>query len=609
MIPNSKDKELNSFKQALASTTRALSGRRKISVGFEDAPANENGITLSSIPEMPDQHGLSPIRGAADHAALYARHHNNVLHQHHRPSDNMSAKAFDILENIRVESIGSQNLKGVKHNLYRRFELEAMQKGVHSGVLTLTDQLEIFARRYIQQMPIPDFLSNIVEDHQSIFNSSMPLFDKLKERVDNQDAYASLCLELIDTLAQAANAAEPSDESGGESQQQQNQDTSHDDMHEAEATTMSAGDGNEEEAAQSVESRVTPGGMSSEEAEAKKGESASINQDSPYPYGHNIDKVQDIYHAYTTQYDEVVPASALASQADLDNLRQQLDQKLSQFQSVTSRLASKLQRLLMAKQARHWVFDEEDGIIDSRKLSRIIIHPDENRIYKYEKDTEFRDTVVTLLIDNSGSMRGRPITIAALSADIISRTLERCGVKVEILGFTTKEWKGGNSYKAWIKNDRPAKAGRLNDLRHIIYKSADSSWRKARRNLALMLKDGILKENIDGEALIWAYERLLARPEQRRIMMVISDGAPVDDSTLSVNGGSYLDTHLRDVIKRIESGKAVELVAIGIGHDVTRYYQRAVTISEIDKLGETMTEQLTSLFSEKPVTRKTKRRS
>lgn len=607
MIPNNKDKELNDFKQALASTTRALSGKRKISVGFEDAPANENSITLASIPELPDQHARSPIRGAADHAALYARHHNNLLHQHHRPSDNMAGNAFDILENIRVESIGSQDLKGVKYNLYRRFELQAMQKNVHSGVLSITDQLELFARRHIQQMPLPDFLSPIVEDHKSAFTSSMPLLDKLREYVDDQDAYANLCLELIDTLAQAANAAEPSDESGGETRQS-DKPTDEDDTQQAEATTMSAGDGSDEEATQSVESRSTPGGMSSEEAEAKKGESATINQDSPYPYGHNIDNMQDMYHAYTTQFDEVVSASALASQADLDNLRQQLDQKLSQFQSVTSRLASKLQRLLMAKQARHWVFDEEDGMIDSRKLSRIIIHPDENRIYKYEKDTEFRDTVVTLLIDNSGSMRGRPITIAALSADIISRTLERCGVKVEILGFTTREWKGGNSHKAWIKNNRPAKAGRLNDLRHIIYKSADSSWRKARRNLALMLKDGILKENIDGEALVWAYERLLARPEQRRIMMVISDGAPVDDSTLSVNGGSYLDTHLRDVIKRIESGKAVELVAIGIGHDVTRYYQRAVTISEIDKLGETMTEQLTSLFAEKAPNKRHKRK-
>ncbi|MDE3061186.1 MAG: cobaltochelatase subunit CobT, partial [Pseudomonadota bacterium] len=277
-------------------------------------------------------------------------------------------------------------------------------------------------------------------------------------------------------------------------------------------------------------------------------------------------------------------------------LRRQLDLRLSQFEGLTTRLAGRLQRLLMARQARHWIFDEEDGLIDSRKLSRVIVHPDYGQIYKREKDTEFRDTVVTLLIDNSGSMRGRPITIAALSADIISRTLERCGVKVEVLGFTTREWKGGNAYKQWIKEGRPAFPGRLNDLRHIIYKPADMSWRKSRRNLGLMLKDGILKENIDGEAILWACDRLLQRPEQRRILMVISDGAPVDDSTLSANGGSYLDQHLREVIALVENKMPIELVAIGIGHDVTRYYQRAVTISDIDKLGETMTEQLVELF-------------
>jgi cobaltochelatase CobT len=592
------NKALNNFKQVLASTTRALTGKRKLQVGFEDAPPAEEGITLPSISEVPDNSILPAIRGAADHAALSLRYHNPVLHRHHRPADITASAVFDALENIRVESVGSNDMSGVKYNLYRRFEREAMQRGLNAGVLPLADGVELFARRYIQQMPVPDFLSEIMENSESRFKSALPLLEKLRGRTHDQDAYASLSLELIEVLSQAANAAEPGDDKGGTQQKSDKQPDSQM-TDQAEGTMISAGDTSDDEATQTVQGKVAPGGMGSEEAEPKKGESTSMDQESPYPYGHNIEKMQEGYHAYSTQFDEVVSASALASQTELDHLRQQLDQKLSQFQSVTARLASKLQRLLMAKQARHWVFDEEDGIIDNRKLSRIIIHPDFDKIYKYEKDTEFRDTVVTLLIDNSGSMRGRPITIAALSADIISRTLERCGVKVEILGFTTKEWKGGNSYKLWIKNNRPSHAGRLNDLRHIIYKSADSSWRKARRNLGLMLKDGVLKENIDGEALIWAYERLLARPEQRRILMVISDGAPVDDSTLSVNGGSYLDTHLRDVIKRIEAGKAVELLAIGIGHDVTRYYQHAVTISEIDKLGETMTQQLTSLFTEK----------
>ncbi len=338
----------------------------------------------------------------------------------------------------------------------------------------------------------------------------------------------------------------------------------------------------------------------------RKGEDAQVGQESPYPFNQpQAGNAAPPYHAYTTRFDEVVSASTLATPTELEHLRRQLDHKLAQLGSVTSRLASRLQRLLMAKQARRWVFDEEDGIIDSRKLARLIVRCDDERIYKREQDTDFRDTVVTLLIDNSGSMRGRPITIAALSADILSRTLERCGVKVEILGFTTKEWKGGQSARAWAKDGRSGYPGRLNDLRHIIYKSADASWRKSRRNVALMLKEGLLKENIDGEAILWACDRLLARPEQRRILMVISDGAPVDDSTLSLNNGSYLDLHLREVIARVENQLPIELLAIGIGHDVTRYYKRAVTISDIDKLGETMTQQLTQLFTA-PTRRKKK---
>jgi cobaltochelatase CobT len=345
--------------------------------------------------------------------------------------------------------------------------------------------------------------------------------------------------------------------------------------------------------------RMKAGGLTSEEALPQKGPEADVNNATPYPLNHHEKTRAQPYHAYTTQFDERIAASQLATPSELEHLRKQLDQKLVQFQSVTARLANRLQRLLMARQARRWIFDEEDGIIDNRKLARVIIHPEAERLYKREQDTEFRDTVVTLLIDNSGSMRGRPITIAALSADIISRTLERCGVKVEVLGFTTREWKGGNAYKQWVKDGRPAHPGRLNDLRHIIYKPADMSWRKSHKNLGLMLKDGILKENIDGEAILWACDRLMARTEQRRILMVISDGAPVDDSTLSVGGGSYLDVHLREVIARVENHMPIELVAIGIGHDVTRYYKRAVTISEIDKLGETMTEQLVALFEER----------
>ncbi len=597
MVHLAEDKELAHFKQVLAATTRALAAKRGMTVGFDDAPADEGGITLASIAEMPSNEGKSAIRGAADHAALSMRYHNPVLHQENRPTGQVAGAAFDILEGIRLETIGSSDLAGVQYNLYRRFELSAMQKGLNTGVLPLADGLEVAARRYIQQMPIPGFLTAVLESPDPKLKAILPLLDKLRERTHDQQAFAELSLEVIDRLSQATGPLEQ-DENGSPQSRGAEKELSPDTLEDAETDMVTAGEGEEKDGVKAMQSKVMPGSMSTEEAQPKKGEDAQFDRSSPYPFNQFVEPDPEHYHAYNTQFDEVVSASALAPPAELDTLRQQLDQKLSQFQSVTSRLASKLQRLLMARQARQWIFDQDDGMIDSRKLSRIIIHPEEERIYKRERDTDFRDTVVTLLIDNSGSMRGRPITIAALSADIISRTLERCGVKVEILGFTTREWKGGNLYKLWIKNGRPNNAGRLNDLRHIIYKSADASWRKARKNLGLMLKDGILKENIDGEAITWAYERLLARPEQRRILMVISDGAPVDDSTLSVNGGSYLDTHLREVIKRIESGNAVELLAIGIGHDVTRYYQRAVTISEIDKLGETMTEQLTALFSE-----------
>ena len=608
MAESPQDSELSQFKQVLASTTRALSGNRHLSVGFADAPPEEGGLMLPSMPELPTGEALSAIRGEADHAALFLRYHNPVLHQLHRPNNQTAAAAFDVLEQVRIEALGSEDLKGVSYNLYRRFELQAMNKGLNSGVLPLADGLEIAARRHIQNMPMPAFLEPILESPNPTLKKILPLLRTLQERVSNQEQFAELSLEIIEKLSESSGPAEAGENGGTQSRGTQKENVP-EDLEQGDASMVSAGQGEEKDGMQSMHTKVSPGGTTSEEAEQEKGDSVQHDHESPYPLNHPIEKAVDYYHAYNTQYDEIVSASSLAPAAELDQLRQQLDQKLSQFQSVTSRLASRLQRLLMAKQARQWIFDQDDGMIDSRKLSRIIIHPDDEKIYKYERDTDFRDTVVTLLIDNSGSMRGRPITIAALSADIISRTLERCGVKVEILGFTTREWKGGNLYKLWIKNGRPGNPGRLNDLRHIIYKSADASWRKARKNLGLMLKDGILKENIDGEAINWAYERLLARPEQRRILMVISDGAPVDDSTLSVNGGSYLDTHLRDVIRRIESNSAVELLAIGIGHDVTRYYKRAVTISEIDKLGETMTQQLTALFSEPAIRRRRNKRA
>lgn len=592
------EQEYAAYKAALIATTRALVADKSIHVEFSGASAKPD-IMLDAFAEMPSEEELPYIRGNADHSAFVFRYHDTDIHQQHRPPTQTSSEVFDLLENIRVESLGGLDKSGVRYNLYKRYEMQCMQKNLHPETMTLINRLELQARRHIQQLPVPAFLSRALETAESEMPQAVPVMKKMLESIHDQSLFASLSLELIEVLAHTLGAEEgkpkqgeatsidPSSASEGEDQDAQ--------------SSMSAPVSTSEETTSSPsELPVKAGGMSSEEAMVDKGEQVSVAPQTPYPYNHNDEKiVTKAYQAYTKEFDEVVLANNLAGSAELDNLRLQLDLKLSQFQSITARLAARLQRFLLARQARRWIFDEEDGMIDSRKLTRVIVHPEYEQIYKREKDTEFRDTVVTLLIDNSGSMRGRPITIAALSADIISRTLERCSVKVEVLGFTTKEWKGGNAYKRWIKDGRLAHPGRLNDLRHIIYKSADTSWRKSRKNLALMLKEGVLKENIDGEAILWACDRLLARPEQRRILMVISDGAPVDDSTLSLNSGSYLDQHLRDVIAKVENDSRIELVAIGIGHDVTRYYKRAVTISEIDKLGETMTEQLVKLFAEK----------
>ena len=592
----SPEKQLDSFKNAMTATTRALSANRKLSVRFGQGQAD---VVLPPLYELPPPEILPVLRGEADHAALTLRYHNTKLHDKLRPSLQASGTVFDLLENIRVETLGGQDMEGVRFNLAKKFERTFIQNGFRSESMTLAQSVELEARRIIQQMPVSGALAKAFAKADGDMGDALPLFKKMQALVDDQKAFSRLALEVIEVLSQSAKT-EGGDKGQGEGDPGEELVPSPDDASDdAESITASTSTSSEEGSQNPSPPRIKAGGMSSEEALPQKGEEVTHNPQAPHPFDHNDEKAQQrVYHAYTTQFDEVVSAGALTNPVELEHLRQQLDSKLGKYQGVTARLAGRLQRLLMARQARRWLFDEEDGMIDSRKLARVIIHPNYEQLYKREQDTEFRDTVVTLLIDNSGSMRGRPITIAALSADILSRTLERCGVKVEVLGFTTREWKGGSAFKQWVKDGKPAHPGRLNDLRHIVYKSADANWRRSRKNLGLMLKDGILKENIDGEAILWACDRLMARPEQRRILMVISDGAPVDDSTLSINNGNYLDQHLRDVIARVENHLPIELVAIGIGHDVTRYYKRAVTISEIDKLGETMTDQLVKLFSE-----------
>ena len=601
---NSDQDKLAFLKTAIAATARALS-KQPLQVDFGgQRPSAELTITLPALSEPPSPAHLSYVRGAADHAALSLRHHNPELHRSLRPAGRANAALFDMLESVRVETLGSENMAGIIANLYGRFEQECLRRGLQKATLPPLVMVELYARRHIQNLPAPAFLASIFDHASKEMTALQPMFTQMRQHIGDQKHYAAISIEIIKKLAHITASLEPGDRTNDTPAPEKSEESADRDqpVEKHEPNTLS-----KEEMLQLFQNTITLGLAPSEDQQARDGKDAAMKE-SPYPFNQEM-PAQDgrAYHAYTQKFDETVPAGSLSTPSEMDYLAKQLDGKLSQFQSITARLASRLQHLLLARQARRWIFDEEDGIIDSRKLSRLVVHPDYQQIYKREKDTEFRDTVVSLLIDNSGSMRGRPITMAALSADILSRTLERCGVKVEILGFTTREWKGGSTYKQWLKDGKPSHPGRLNDLRHIIYKSAEMNWRKARRNLGLMLKDGILKENIDGEAIQWACDRLLKRPEQRRILMVISDGAPVDDSTLSANGGNYLDRHLREVIAHVENHTPIELLAIGIGHDVTRYYRRAVTISDIDKLGETMTEQLAALFSEPKDKKKVKR--
>ncbi len=584
------------LKKAIVAATRALAHDSKLDVAFNAMNNPAGAVILPQMNEMPSPEALASIRGEGDHSALMHRLHNVNKHAELRPHTPANARFFDLLETIRVEALGSQHMQGVKNNLYRRFEERIMQRGVPAK-LPLDYLFELAARLHVQDMPVPVFLQGALERQQETLAPVLDKLQAMKDSLADQHEFGLAAIKIIEELAQLSQSDQPGKDEGNQaSTESEAADRPREES--AEDSLPSQGESSQNTEQSLSQMLLKPAGAGAEPPnEGQEVKLAGAPKHSPI--GHNEGAGTLPYTAFTKAYDEVVTATELASPSELEQLSRQLEQKLTQFQSITAKLAARLQRLLLARQARHWAFDLEDGMLDSRKLARVIIHPEEQLIYKIEKESEFRDTVITLLIDNSGSMRGRPITIAALCADIMSRTLERCGVKVEVLGFTTREWKGGQSYKSWMASGRPQHPGRLNDLRHIIYKSADMSWRKSRRGFALMLKDGILKENIDGEAIGWACERLLARPEQRRILMVISDGAPVDDSTLSTNHSRYLDTHLREVISSVENAGVIELVAIGIGHDVTRYYKRAVTISEISKLGETMTDQLVKLFSGK----------
>ena len=591
------------FKRAVGTAVRALSGEPELEVTFSAEPPALRGLKarlpLPSRNLPPSE--VAVVRGAGDAYALRRAHHEDKVHDQFKPQSADAASVFEAAEQARVEAIGSIAMKGVAENLAAGLEQRLTQRGLTKARLKadvpIADALGLMVREKLTGTPPPDAMKYAVDLWRPFIeeNAGKDL-EKLGAALRNQAAFAKLTRTILRDLklSDEFDADEASDDSGeGENAENQEQDGEQDASSESQSSEAdlqeSEGEEGDEDAA---EMRAE---QTDEMSDADEPEDGMKPHRPEQPFSHQNEWG---YKVHTLQFDEQVPAAELCDPEELGRLRNFLDQQLQAMQGVVSRLANKLQRLLMAQQNRSWEFDIEEGMLDTSRLPRIIMDPMYPLSFKREKDMTFRDTVVTLLLDNSGSMRGRPIMVAAMCADILARTLERCAVKTEILGFTTRAWKGGQSREKWIADGKPPHPGRLNDLRHIIYKDADEPWRRARKSLGLMMREGLLKENIDGEALMWAHNRIVGRPEQRKILMVISDGAPVDDSTLSVNAGNYLERHLRRVIEEIEEKSDVELTAIGIGHDVTRYYRKAVTIVDAEQLGGAMTEQLIGLFHE-----------
>ena len=598
------------FKRAVSVAVRSLAAEPELEVSFSSEPASLKGLKA----RLPSPHrNLSPqdvalVRGTGDAYALRKAYHDEKLNSRLRPGSPEGAAAFEAAEQARVEAIGALAMKGVAANLASGLEQRLINRGLGKARVKeeapLADVLGLMVRESLTGEKPPASLAHAVELWRPfIENKAGGDLAKLAGALRDQKAYARLTRTMLNHLALGdATDADQSSEENAEGAEGENEDTPDQDAQQEgeSATTESAaeaedGEQVETDAASEQSEDLSDATEPEDGAKPQRGEAPFANQDS---WGYKI---------FTTEYDEEISANELCEPEELARLRSFLDQQLSSMQGVVSRLANKLQRLLMAQQNRHWEYDLEEGMLDASRLPRIIIDPMYPLSFKREKDTTFRDTCVTLLLDNSGSMRGRPIMVAAMCADILGRTLERVGVKTEILGFTTRAWKGGQAREKWLAAGKPPQPGRLNDLRHIIYMSADEPWRRAKRNLGLMMREGLLKENIDGEALTWAHNRIIARPEQRKILMVISDGAPVDDSTLSVNAGNYLEQHLRRVIEEVQTRSSVELTAIGIGHDVTRYYAKAVTIVDAEQLGGAMTEQLIELFAEKAPTGRRRR--
>lgn len=601
------------FKQALTACTRAIAGDHELEISFsKDKPGlSGNQVRLPDLPKRLTRADIAVERGLSDSMALRRACHDMRVHAALAPQGDQARAVYDALEQARVEAIGTQRMQGVGDNIDRM--LEDRFSKANLGAVTrredapLEEAVAMMVREKLTGRPAPKSGESVVALWRDwVAEKAGDNLERLTGRVDDQDAFARAVRDLLVSMEMAEDLGEDDPQTDDEEA----------DSDEPQGEEQSEEGGEQEEG--SDEARAEEADQQSEDSEAGEMEAADADTDDmsddddldaetpgeakrpEHPLAHV--PLDFDYHIYTEEFDEMIAAEELCEEAELERLRAFLDKQLANLQGVVGRLANRLLRRLMAQQNRSWEFDLEEGYLDPSRLPRVVIDEMKGAYsslsFKREQDTRFRDTVVTLLIDNSGSMRSRPITVAATCADILARTLERCGVGVEILGFTTKAWKGGQAREKWLHAGKSANPGRLNDLRHIIYKSADQPYRRARRNLGLMMREGLLKENIDGEALIWAHKRLLHRPEQRRILMMISDGAPVDDSTLSVNPGNYLERHLRAVIEHIETRSPVELIAIGIGHDVTRYYRRAVTIVDAEELAGAMTEQLVELFEE-----------
>jgi cobaltochelatase CobT len=598
-MKESDETPVERFKRATASTIKAIGHKPELEVAF-----SAHGCDVSAgrvkIPEpaaKPDTANRAFIRGAADSAATKLRHHNPKIHARHTALPAKALEAFEALETARCEALGARQMSGVSNNIAYFLDAQCREKRLDKAVARhdtqLADILHLYAYAAFTGQPVPPNGQKAVALWDDLLHKKAEKHLKnCAACLEDQEAFATLVEEMLGAfgLTKGENEKKKKEDTPQpeEPPPQSPDEDETPDSKRASKLQASADEASEEETSDKQRA-VAQGEEENEEGEENPQQSSSTTLDKAAPG-------VTTYRVFTQAYDEIVRAQDVCSPAEMRRLRHLLDYQVRHAQSIIVRLANRLQRRLMARQQRSWHFDQEEGLLDSARLARIVANPLLPLSFKQERDTDFRDTVVTLLIDNSGSMRGRPITLAAISADILARTLERCGVKTEILGFTTRSWKGGRAREDWIAAGKPKRPGRVNELRHIIYKEADTPWRRARTHLGLMLREGLLKENIDGEALLWAHNRLLARHENRRILMVISDGAPVDDATLAVNPMDYLDLHLREVITWIENRSRVELVAIGIGHDVTRYYTRAVTINDVDQLGGTMTEQLADLF-------------